>query len=159
MRTLFDNFALKAMGSYPPEGIITTVMPHFFGNYAQRSFWVSGVPWSVPVYNLYVGILPLILLAYIPYRSSENRRFLIFSVGLSILALLLALGANTPFYKMISYLPGFDRIRAPFKTIGLWVLALGLLAGMGMDNFFRIDRSMLLKRTRVVFLIVCGVIA
>ena len=115
VRTLFDSFALRAMGSYPLEGMITTVMPHFFGNYAQRSFWVSGTPWSVPVYNLYVGILPLVLLCYIPFRNYSHRRLLVFSVGLAIFAFLLALGANTPFYRLISYLPGFDSIRAPAK--------------------------------------------
>jgi hypothetical protein len=72
---------------------------------------------------------------------------------------LLALGSNTPLYRIISSLPGFDRIRAPSKTIGLWVFALGILAGMGMNQFFQTARAILWKRTRVVFLIVCCILA
>lgn len=157
VRTLFNSFTLKSMGSYPLEGVITTLMPHFFGNFVDRSFWVSGTPWSVPVYNLYVGILPLLLFIYLPFRDLKNNRIFLFSVGLAILSLLLAFGANTPFYRLVSYLPGFDSIRAPAKTVGLWVLALGLLTGMAVDLFFKPSRAILLKRTRAVFLIVCGI--
>ena len=42
-------------GSYPLHGLITSILPHFFGSYITGNFWVSDVPWSVPLYNLYVG--------------------------------------------------------------------------------------------------------
>ncbi len=138
VRSSLDSYHLLTLGSYPPEGIITAAMPHFFGNYTKCKFWVSGVPWSVPPYNLYVGILPIILLFFIPYKRSWRERIVPFALTLSIFALVLALGSHTPIFKIVYHLPGFDRIRAPAKIILLWVFAMSILAGKGMDHL--IDR-------------------
>ena len=159
VRTLLGSYEIRTMGSYPLEGIITMVMPHFFGNFAQRTFWVFGTPWTIPVYNLYVGVLPLILLFYGLRPSSRSNRLLVFCVGLAVLALVSALGANTPIYRLTSYLPGFDRIRAPEKTIALWAFAFGILAGMAMDTFLKREKSFLLRRSRVLFLVFCSLLA
>jgi len=147
VRSALDSYDLVTMGSYPPEGIITTIMPHFFGSYIKDNFWVSGIPWSVPSYNLYVGIPTIILAFFIIYRNPENKKIIIFTVSLAIVAFILALGSHTPVYKLISLLPGFNRIRAPAKIIVLWVFAMGLLAGKGIDNLFNHSRVSLMKRT------------
>ncbi len=158
VRAALDRYDLVTLGSYPPEGIVTAAMPHFFGSYVKRDFWVSGVPWSVPDYNLYVGVLPLILLFFISYRRSENGRVVAFAGILAIVAFVLALGSHTPVYKLAYLLPGFDRIRAPAKIIVMWVFALGLLAGKGMDDLFSHGKGTLLRRAGLVFCIVMSLV-
>lgn len=154
VRTALDHYDLVTLGSYPPEGIVTAVMPHFFGNYAKGNFWVSGVPWSVPQYNLYVGILPIILLFFISYRRSDNTKVVTLAATLAIVAFVLALGSHTPVYKLAYLLPGFDRIRAPAKIIFVWVFALALLAGKGMDDLFSQSKTALCRRAGLLLGIV-----
>ena len=149
VRAAIDSYNVMTRGSYPPEGIITAVLPHFFGNYVKGNFWVSGVPWSIPLYNLYVGTLPLILFFFISYRQPTKRRIITFALGLAIVAFLFSLGSHTFIYKLVYLLPGFDRIRAPSKIIILWVFALSLLAGRGMDDLFRHNKTSLLRRIRL----------
>jgi len=149
VRSVFDSYELVTLGSYPPEGLITAVIPDFFGRYAKGDFWVSSVPWSVPLYNIYVGFLPLILLFFISFRNKMDRKIVFFAGALAVGTFFLALGGNTPVYKLIYLLPGFDRIRAPAKIIFLYVFALSLLAGKGMDS---LSSSSTQKRISIVFI-------
>jgi len=159
VRSHIVSYSPMTMGSYPPEGIITWVLPHFYGRFAAGNYWVSDVPWSVPLYNLYVGILPVFLLLFIPYRDSGSRRLIIFALTLALLSFFMALGSNTPLYNFIVTLPGFDKIRAPAKIIILWVLAVALLAGKGMDGIFLLAKDSLWKRAGVVCGILLGILA
>jgi hypothetical protein len=145
VRASLDSYESVTQGSYPLKGIITTALPHFFGSYAG-TYWVSNVPWSVPQQSLYVGILPLMLLFFVYPLNSNNRRILIFAVFLAAFALILAFGRNTPVYRLAYLLPGFDRFRAPSKIIILWVFAVGLLAGKGMDGLSSMRGTSLARR-------------
>ena len=153
VRGAINKYALITMGSFPPQGIITWVLPHFYGRFAAHDYWVSDVPWSVPLYNLYVGVLPLLLLLFITHRDSANRRIVVFALTLTALSFLLALGSNAPVYRFIVMLPGFDKIRAPAKIIILWVFALSLLAGKGMDGLLAVSKTCLRNRLILVLVI------
>lgn len=153
VRSALDDYALMTLGSYPPEGIITTLMPYFYGSYLEWNFWVSDLPWSIPFYNLYVGILPLLLMFFIRYRQITRARLLAFAMGLACLVFLLALGSNLPIYKLLYHLPGFDRIRAPEKIIVIWAFAWSLLAGKGMDALLRTQEKPFLMRRGVIAII------
>jgi hypothetical protein len=135
-------------GSYPLHGLITSILPHFFGSYITGNFWVSDVPWSVPLYNLYVGILPLMLLMFLPFFTFPNRKPFAYAITLVIIALVLGLGSHTPFYKLVYYIPGFDRIRAPAKIIVLWVFAWALIAGSLVTHLLSSSKEFLLRRAK-----------
>jgi len=152
VRAGLDTYDMVTMASYPPQGIITALIPHFFGSYAEGTYWVSNVPWSIPQQNLYVGILPLVLLSCIAYRRSANKRIILFASLLAAFALILALGRHTPVYKLTYLLPGFDRFRAPSKIIVLWVFGMAVLAALGMDDLLRYKAS--LKRAFILCAIV-----
>jgi hypothetical protein len=141
VRASLDGYDMVTQGSYPPEGLIRILMPHFFGDYTQASFWVSNVPWSISEQNLYVGILPMFLLLFTPYGQTESRRIIFFAGSLAIVSLLLAMGKHTPLYKGAYLLPGFDRFRSPFRIIVLWVFAVGLLSGKGIDHFYNLMKT------------------
>ncbi|MFC1579319.1 YfhO family protein [Thermodesulfobacteriota bacterium] len=153
VRAALDDYALVTLGSYPPEGIVTALMPYFYGSYLEWNFWVSDLPWSIPFYNLYVGILPLLLMFFIRYRQITRDRLLAFAMGLACLVFFLALGSNLPIYKLLYHLPGFDRIRAPEKIIVIWAFAWSLLAGKGMDALLRTQEKPFLMRRAVIAVI------
>ena len=162
-RAEMDSYGLVTLGSYPPQGIITMAMPNFFGNYISGKYWVAGIPWTIPYYNLYVGVLPIILLFFISYKKTESAKLVLFGASLGIIALILSFGSHTPVYKLAYYLPGFDRIRAPSKIIVLWVFALGLLAGKGMDDLFKQPRTFYRRRLHwylyfVFFLLILNIL-
>ena len=156
VRASLGRYDLITQGSYPPEALITAFLPRFFGNYVNAEYWVSGVPWSIPFYNLYVGILPLFLLLFLTRDHSGHGRILGFSVSLALIALVLALGSHTPVYQWVSMLPGFDKIRAPAKIIMLWAFAMALLAGKGMDDLLRMGEKSL--RRRGCMALCCGLL-
>jgi uncharacterized membrane protein YfhO len=134
VRATLDTYEWSTLASYPLQGIITILLPHFFGNYADGSVWVSNTPWSIPQQNLYVGLLPLVLMGFVSLQGKVEKRVMVFGILLAILSLLLAFGHHTPIYKIVYLLPGFDRFRAPSKIMVLWVFSMALLAGIGMDG-------------------------
>ncbi|MCJ7596552.1 MAG: YfhO family protein [Desulfobacterales bacterium] len=157
VRASLHTYEVVTQASYPPEGIITTILPNFFGNYAKGGFWVENVPWSLPYQNLYVGILPLMSLCFISYRNSDQKHIIIFAGILAVIALLLALGRNTPIYKLAYLLPGFDKFRTPSRVISLWVFAIGLLGGKGFDALIHVVRHQPTKTKRLIFLTSLGI--
>jgi len=134
VRAALNSYDMVTLASYPPQGIITVLLPHFFGNYANGSVWVGNMPWSIPQQNLYVGILSMVLLGFVSFQHNVTKRVKIFGVLLAVVSLILALGHHSPVYKFLYSLPGFDRFRAPSKIMVLWVFSLSLLAGIGMDG-------------------------
>jgi hypothetical protein len=146
VRASLDSYEWSTLASYPVQGVITILMPHFFGNYADDSMWVGNVPWSIPQQNLYLGVLPVVLLGFLSFRGRVEKRIVLFGVLLAGVSLILAFGHNTPIYKVVYLLPGFDRFRAPSKILVLWAFSMALLAGIGMDGLFSYLRGGSIKR-------------
>jgi Bacterial membrane protein YfhO len=155
VRAALDSYEVVTLASYPLQGIITILMPYFFGNYADGSVWVSNTPWSIPQQNLYTGVLPMVLLGFLSFKGSVERKVILFGGLLAVLALILAFGHHTPVYKLVYLLPGFDRFRAPSKIMVLWVFSMALLAGFGMDGLFSYLRKGLNRRLYLILFSVC----
>lgn len=74
----------------------------------------------------YLGALVLVLVALGAYYSRRDRYWWFFG-GLGLFALTLALGGNTPLYRLYyELLPGLKRFRAP--DLAYYVLALSLIS-------------------------------
>jgi len=156
VRASLATYEMVTMGSYPLQGVITLLLPQFFGSYADGTVWVGNVPWSIPQQTLYTGILPLVLLGFVSLRSNGPKRFAIFGGLTAVLSLVLAFGHHTPLYKLAYLLPGFDRFRAPSKIMVLWGFSIALLAGLGMDGLLRYVKE---KHTRRLVLLLSLVIS
>jgi uncharacterized membrane protein YfhO len=146
VRAALDSFEWSTLASYPLQGMITILMPHFFGNYADGSIWVGNTPWSIPQQNLYTGILPVALLGFLSFKDRIEKSVLLFALVLAGVSLILAFGHHTPIYKLVYLLPGFDRFRAPSKIMVLWAFSMALLAGIGMEGLFSSLRKKSLVR-------------
>lgn len=136
----------------PKERILSFVMPDFFGNPSQHSYF-DFVTWrmesaahvfkgeTIPYVAdwdpknyvegcSYLGILPLVL-AVVALLFRRNRYVLIFA-AFAVWSLLLAFG--TPLYRIFFYgVPGFDQLHTPFRWIFPYTISVAVLAGWGAD--------------------------
>ena len=126
-RTLLRDPKAVSDVSFPPENIVTFLVPGFLGDMHEVRYWGRWLLWETCAY---VGILPLVL-ALIGSLFIRNRYTLFFS-GLALFSLLLAFGAYSPLFNMLYYhIPGFALFRGQAKFIFLTTFSLSVLAGYG----------------------------
>lgn len=115
--------------SFPPENLITFMIPAFFGDMIKVPYWGKNYLWEM---SAYVGIMPLILAAMAFFHA--RRRVVWFFSGLAVVSLILAFGKYTPFLKFLyTYVPGFNLFRGNSKWIFLNAFSLAVLSGFGAD--------------------------
>jgi hypothetical protein len=127
------SYYIASSFSLPPENFITLLAPNFFGNDVSLPYWGRCNYWEM---SLFLGITGLILAVYGSIFGSKNVRR--FSIIMTILLLLLALGGYTPIFRILyNFVPGFNLFRGNSKFILPASLFIILLAGIGMDAVFR----------------------
>lgn len=116
--------------SFWPWRLLTLLAPGLFGSPAAGNFAGYGNFWEDAIY---IGVVPL-LLAVVAARKLQSRRLAWWLLGVAAVSLLLALGDNTPVFPwLFAHVPSFDMFQAPAR-FSLWaVLALSLLAGLGVQ--------------------------
>lgn len=105
-------------------------------------FWYLGKPQAANMeYWGYLGVAPF-LLAWLAlwWRRDARTKFLVIFAGV---ALLLALGGNTPFYDWLYNIPLFNRFRVPARFLLLFTFAGAALAATGFDELQRRARASL----------------
>ncbi len=121
--------------SIPPVQWIALILPNVFGNPVTGFHGVRG---NFEETNLYVGILPLLM---VPLSWRIRRQPMIFFWWLVLLVGgLLALGDYLPLYGMLQQLPVFDLFRAPARWSVTVNLALSMLAAYGFQGL--LDRPL-----------------
>lgn len=150
-RSAAVDYQLAMTYSFWPWRLLTLLAPDLFGSPTRGSFWGYGNYWEDAVY---FGLLPLLLalgaaLKWIAGRRSaagslpaaesphsNARRAVPFLVVLIGLALLFALGQNTPIFPWLYFhAPTFAMFQAPARYL-LWAeFALALLAGIGAQGW------------------------
>ena len=90
--------------------------------YWQNQAWLKSV---------YTGTAPFVLSIFF-FLSKDRRRPLFLVVML--LSLVLALGGNTPLWRLLYHVPPFNGLRYPVKFLFLFVFVLSLTAGLGFDR-------------------------
>lgn len=83
----------------------------------------------------YLGILPLILAIWAIVRV--RSRGVKIMVILGSLSLVLALGGNTPLYRVLYHLPFFGNFRVPARWLLCVCLAMSVIAALGADELVR----------------------
>lgn len=101
----------------PPALLINALIPTSF---------------KFPEWELYVGLLPLILapLAVLNTRTRETR----FWLGIAIFSVMFSLGSATPLYAFMFYVvPGFSYLRVPARMWYFAALAAAVLTALAVD--------------------------
>ncbi len=137
--------------SFWPWHLLTLLAPGMFGSPASGDYWGFANYWEDAIY---VGLLPLLLALGVLFRRAAagvpaapqapacpiplRRSFKWFLFGLMAVALLLALGSNTPLFPWLyRHVPTFAMFQAPTRWM-IWVVAvLPLLAALGADGWRR----------------------
>jgi hypothetical protein len=123
--------------SFPPENLITFIFPGFFGSGYTENYWGRYYAWEMVAY---IGILPLVFALAGLLVSRRRDRF--FFAGAAILTTILALGSNTPLFKVLyTYVPGFNLFRGNSKFIVATVFSLCILAGIGFEEVLERELS------------------
>ena len=134
------NASVRAMGLSYQEAtawslqwrdFLQCFLPDPFGRGQTLEKYWSHQSW---LKNIYFGIQPFIFAVF--YFVSKDRRHLFFA-SIMAASLLLALGGNTPLYRLVYAVPPFDSLRYPVKFTFLFVFALSLVAGLGLDAFVK----------------------
>ncbi|MFC4765668.1 YfhO family protein [Dyella koreensis] len=98
-------------------------------------------PASLVEAYLYIGVLPLLLLAGsgLAWRQPQQRRQMLFFGVVGLIATLYMLGVNTPFYGWLySWLPGIKQFRRPADGAYLLNFAFAIVVGLSASHF-RLD--------------------
>ncbi|MCJ7663011.1 MAG: YfhO family protein [Desulfobacterales bacterium] len=124
------SFGFAAMFSFPPENLLTLIVPNFFGNINNTPYWGRCFLWEM---SLFMGVTGLVLAIFGSIRGDKELR--LFALPMALVLLLLAFGSHTPLFKVLyNYFPGFDRFRGNSKFIFHATLFLAMLAGVGMNT-------------------------
>jgi hypothetical protein len=122
------------------EGVVSQVIPEFVGTSSGETktfYWGKN---SFKDNSESVGVVTMFL-ALIGLFFSKRRGAWFFG-GLALFALIYALGANTPVYKLFFYLiPKVKALRAPSMIMFLFLFSASLLAGMGLQRIIEAKRA------------------
>jgi hypothetical protein len=125
-RGVTRGYAYSTSWSVPTAELFDLVVPHFSG--ILKNYWGENY---FRLDSRYLGILPLILfgLAFL-YRDKKHIiRYFAFFTGVT---LLLALGKNTPLFRLYYYLvPMANKFRGPSMFFFLTTFGIAVLSGFG----------------------------
>jgi hypothetical protein len=114
--------------SLPIEEMINFYLPEFSGILGR--YWGRNV---IHLHSEYLGVASLFLAAL--GLTSERRGFRWFWIGTLIVAILWALGGNTPFYHLVyAVVPGNKFFRAPSTMLFMIGFATAVLAALGAER-------------------------
>lgn len=114
--------------SWHPAELLTLFVPGFFGMKVQY-YWGFVEPWTNS--SVYVGLVPIFFgVIALSYRRNAMT---IFITAVTILIILVAFGRNLAFlYNILfTYLPYFNKFRAPAMILHLLPFLLALLGAYG----------------------------
>ncbi len=132
------TYEFATTDSFDPVNFVTFLMPNFFGNPANGSYWKSSEYWQFWELCAYVGIGPLLLLCFLK-KEAQTHQVQFFFLLLLLLSLFLSLGRYNPLYRFIYHLPGLGHFRIPAQIIYLYVFSLSVLAAVGLNGLGRLE--------------------
>jgi hypothetical protein len=148
------SYWFATFDSLHPKKLISFLIPDFFGNLVDGTYWLISKGWTFWETCGYVGILPLcFIFASVP-STRQLRRTRYFFTGLIIVALLLALGKYNPLYPLVYKLPGFNSFRIPAQILFLYVFAVAVLSGIALNHMQQ--SSLKLTKSLTAFLVLGG---
>ncbi|HEY0810700.1 MAG TPA: YfhO family protein, partial [Longimicrobiales bacterium] len=129
------GYAWSTSWSLHPEEIMSLVVPEFVGDNVQTETRSRDRYWGRNPFKLnheYAGLIPLLLLPLAFVRRRDGRA--IFFTTLAALALLYALGAHTPVFRLFYLIPGVKLFRAAGLIIFLYALSVVTLGAIAIDR-------------------------
>ncbi len=118
---------------FPPENLVTLILPEFFGDLGAGHYWGRWFLWEM---SLFIGVGAFLLAAIGAFSADHNQKRKEFI--LAILAFIFSIGVSTPLYRFLyDYIPLFKGFRGIGKFDFLAALFLSMLAAIGMDYLLK----------------------
>jgi hypothetical protein len=119
--------------SESPLGLAMLLAPGLFGSDPAHSYWFSNSDLYFQEVYAYAGLLPMAL-AVVGALLGRRRPDVLLYAALTLLGIVLALGAYTPLYGLAYHLvPGLDVARVPARWLLTSVIGVAVLAAVGAD--------------------------
>ena len=133
------SFDFATSYSFPPENLLTLLVPDGFGRIEESriDYWGRWFYWDA---SAYFGVIALIFTMHGAVRGDGHlwRLSLLFFP----LLMVLALGRYAPVYALLFHgVPGFEFFRAPSKFAFFATLFAAPLVGLGVDRAFQGSRG------------------
>ena len=131
-RALGKPWELATSYSMPPEEMINFWVPQFSG--VLDRYWGDN---SIHYHSEYIGVAVILLaaLAFAKGRVVLSRKVLWFFAGVTLVAVLWALGGYTPFYRLVyAIVPGTKFFRAPSTMLYVISFGAAVLAAIGAER-------------------------
>ena len=130
-----ESYAAFLRNALQPIQLVGLVVPHPLGHPGTGSYLG---PENYAEYTLYVGLVGLCLGVWaMLFVRTWHSRFLA-AAGLASLLLAAGTGLNWPLYHWV---PGIANTGSPARLVVLFLLAMSMLAGAGVDGLAREDRA------------------
>lgn len=124
-------YGYAALFSFPPENLLTFLVPYGFGDATTLTYWGRWYLWEMCAF---AGSAALPLAAWNLLSHRRSLTALPDAITAALL-LLLAFGAYTPLYPLLYHgLPGFGSFRCPAKFVFFAGLFMLRLAATGLDR-------------------------
>jgi len=135
-RGVTRGYEYSTSWSIPASELLNLIVPHFSGvlnNYWGENFFKLD--------SRYLGMLPLILMGF-AFFYKVQKRLVKYFVFFTVICLVLALGKNTPLFRIYYYLvPMAKKFRGPSMFFYLVSFGVSVLAGFGAEALFKIRKS------------------
>jgi len=118
--------------SMPPEEMVNFWVPQFSG--ILDRYWGDN---AIHLHSEYLGVAVILLaaLAFARGRPAASRKLVWFFSGVTVVAMLWALGGNTPFYRLVyAIVPGTKFFRAPSTMLYVVSFGVAVLAAFGAER-------------------------
>ncbi len=142
-------FTFAAMFSFPPENLLTMLVPGLFGNLTDFTYWGRCYLWEM---SAFIGLTSLVMAIFGTTVGFRGRSICMAMISVAVI---LALGNHTPLFAVLyRFAPGFDHFRSHSKFLIQATPFLAVLTGQGMNQVLQSSRG-----TRVgAALVMIGVI-
>ena len=129
-------FTFAAMFSFPPENLLTVLVPGLFGDMTDFTYWGRCYLWEM---SAFFGLTGLVMAIYGSMVSFRGRKLCLLMIGVPIV---LALGNHTPLFALLyRFAPGFDHFRSHSKFLVQATPFLAILTGHGMNQVLQSSRG------------------
>ena len=134
-----SNWEVYISKALPPWQLLAIALPFAFGGaWSDGSLPVPYFGLGGPAENTgYVGLLPLALALAAPFVLSTHRRDARLWCVLTLIAVLLCLGAVTPVGTLFYYAPGYASFRVPARHLFVVSLCLAVVSGLAFGELTR----------------------
>src|SRR5688500_15657751 len=143
------DYSTAVSFGWPAKELFDAYLPEFTG--MIEAYWGEN---AIHLHSDYVGAIVLVLAgaAFGGLKRAPERGFIILWTVTLVIALLWALGGDTPFYRIpYAVIPGTKYFRAPATVFFVGTMGLAVLAATGAERVLRRELSLRYMLTWLVF--------